>query len=234
MDVAKSKIISIAPKPSLRMTMLAILIISTQILVSLVTYPFLPGIVPSHWNAIGQVDGYAPKVLLAILWPLVSAASYSLLILMMTISPRLGFQRPEKTQAIAQQLLLATLLVLFVIQLTATAIALGFHIDITFIISLAMSVLLIFTGNYMGKLRRNYWAGIRTPWTIASDVVWERTHRFGGWLFVGAGMLGVALSFVPIAHLWGMIALFLIVSVIPVLYSYKVYRQQAFREHPQC
>ena len=234
MDVAKGKIISIAPKPSLRMTIVAILIISTQILVSLVTYPFLPGIMPSHWNAIGQIDGYAPKLLLAVLWPLVSAASYSFLILVMTISHRLGFQRPEKTQAIAQQLSLATLLLLLVIQLTATAIALGFHIDITFIISLAMSILLIFTGNYMGKLRRNYWAGIRTPWTIVSDVVWERTHRFGGWLFVGVGLVGMAMSFVPVAHVWTMIVLFLIVSIIPALYSYKIYRQQSFREHTQC
>ncbi|HCI81323.1 MAG TPA: hypothetical protein DHW02_16715 [Ktedonobacter sp.] len=234
MDVAKGKIISIAPKPSLCMTIGATLIVATQILVSLVTYPFLPSIVPSHWNAIGQIDGYAPKVLLAILWPLVSAASYSFLILMMSISPRLGFQRPEKTQAITQQLSLATLLFLLVIQLTATAIALGFHIDITFIISLGLSILLIFTGNYMGKLRRNYWAGIRTPWTIASDVVWERTHRFASWLFVGTGLVGIAMSFVPIAHIWAMIALFIVVSVIPALYSYKIYRQQSFRERTQC
>ena len=227
MDVAKGKIISIAPRPSLRMTIVAILIISTQILVSLVTYPFLPGILPSHWNAIGQVDGYAPKVLLAVLWPLISATSYSFLLFVMSISPRLGFQRPEKTQAITQLLSLATLLFLLVIQLAANAIALGFHIDITFIISLAISILFVFIGNYMGKLRRNYWVGIRTPWTLASDVVWERTHRFGSWLFVGAGLLGVALSFVPVAHLWGTIALFLTVSVIPVMYSYKIYMQQS-------
>ena len=227
MNSMKGKIISIAPKPSLRMTIIAILIISTQVLASLMTYPFLPSIVPSHWNAFGQVDEYAPKLLLAILWPLVSVAIYSILLFVMSISPRLSFQRPEKTQVIAQQLSLAMLLFLLVIQLTAIAIALRCHIDITFVISIAMSILLTFTGNYMGKLRRNYWVGIRTPWTMASDRMWERTHRFASWLFVGAGLLGIAISFVPIAHIWGIIALVLIISIVPVVYSYKVCKQQS-------
>ena len=228
MDSVKDKIIPIAPKPSLRMTIIAMLIVAVQGVVSVVTYPFLPDTVPSHWNASGQVDAYAPKLFLAILWPLVSAASYGFLLFMLLISPRLGSQRPEKTQAITQLFSLATLLFLLIVQLTANAIALGFHIDITFIISLGISILLIFMGNYMGKLRRNFWAGIRTPWAIASDVVWERTHRFAGWLFVGAGLLGIIVSFVPIARFPGILVLIVLASIISAAYSYIVYKKVFF------
>ena len=49
----------------------------------------------------------------------------------------------------------------------------------------------------MGKLRRNFLAGIRTPWTFASDVFWEHTHLLGGWLFVLTGESGVIMSFIP-------------------------------------
>lgn len=226
MDLVKGKIISIVPKPSFRITIIALLIISVQIIVSLVTYPLLPKIVPSHWNAIGQVDAYAPKLLVAILWPLTSTILYSLLLIALVIGPRLGLHHPGKTQAIVQLLSLATLLFLLVMQLTVISLALGFRIDITFVVSLTVSILFVFIGNYLGKLRRNYWAGIRTPWTLASDVVWERTHRFGGWVFVGAGVLGILVSFMPIAHIWGMMLVILIASIILVVYSYKVYRHQ--------
>lgn len=228
MNSVKDKIIPIAPKPSLRMTIIAMLIVAMQVVVSVVTYPFLPYAIPSHWNASGQVDTYAPKLFLAILWPLVGAASYGFLLFVLSISPRLGSHRLEKTQAIAQLFLLATLLFLLIVQLTATAIALGFRIDITFIISLGISILFIFVGNYMGKLRRNFWTGIRTPWTIASDLVWERTHRFAGWLFVCVGLIGLIVSFVPLARFPGILVLIVLASIISAAYSYVVYKKVFF------
>jgi immunity protein, SdpI family len=85
-------------------------------------------------------------------------------------------------------------------------------------------VLFIFLGNYMGKLRRNFWAGIRTPWTLTSDVVWERTHRLGGWFFVLAGLSGVIMSFTPALHLWGLIVVILIVVIVLFVYSYVIYQ----------
>jgi len=77
----------------------------------------------------------------------------------------------------------------------------------------------------MGKLRRNFWAGIRTPWTLTSDVVWERTHRLGGWLFVLTGLLGVMMSFVPALRLWGLMAVLVIVVVVLVFYSFVIYQR---------
>jgi uncharacterized membrane protein len=123
------------------------------------------------------------------------------------------------------QILVGVLLFMLIVQLTTTALALGVPIDLPFVLCLSISVLFIFLGNYMGKLRRNFWAGIRTPWTLASDVVWERTHRLGGWLFVATGLLGVIMSFIPALRLWGLMVVLVIVVIVLVVYSFVSYQR---------
>jgi uncharacterized membrane protein len=206
-------------------TYLAILIIVIQILVSIVTYPFLPPMVPSHWNAAGQVDAYIPKLFNAILFPLMSIGLFFLIRGFLAISPRLGNQPKYANLEVINIINVGVLLLLLVIQLTTTSIALGFPVDITLVLGLAMSLLFIFIGNYMGKLRRNFWGGIRTPWTLASDTTWERTHRLGGWLFVLGGLLGLVLSFVPALRLGAIIVIPLIVVFVLVVYSYFAYQR---------
>lgn len=207
-------------------TLLAVLIIIVQILVSIVTYPFMPDSVPSHWDASGQVNGYLPKLVNALLYPLLSIGIYALVRVLMTIGPRLGYQNQRKASiGIINLILDGVLLFMLIVQLTTTAVALGVPIDLTFVICLSISVLFIFLGNYMGKLRRNFWAGIRTPWTLASDVVWERTHRLGGWLFVLAGLLGVIMSFIPALRLWGLMVVIFIIVIALVVYSYVIYQR---------
>ena len=162
---------------------MAWLTIALQIVVSCVTYPFLPDQVPSHWNAAGQIDGYMPKLANAILLPAISIALYLFIQLLIRYSPRLGQQSQRTSIEVVNLIIVGVLVFLLIVQLSITAIALGMAISIPFVISLCLSVLFLFLGNYMGKLRRNFWAGFRTPWTLASDTVWERTHRVGGWLW---------------------------------------------------
>ena len=207
-------------------TLFALLIIATQILVSLVTYPFLPDTVPTHWNAAGQVNSYAPKWVNAVLFPLISIGVYALIRLLLAAGPRLGYQNSRRANLeIVNLIINGVLLFMLVLQLVVTAISLGMKIDINFVMILSISILFIFIGNYMGKLRRNFWAGIRTPWTLASDVVWERTHRLGGWLFVVGGLLGVVMSFVPWLRVWGFITIMLAIIVILFVYSYVAYQR---------
>ncbi len=222
----------VAPEPNSHspVTLFALLIIVVQILISLATYPFLPDIVPTHWNVAGQVDAYAPKWVNAVLFPAVSLCMYVLIRLLVALGPRLGSQGRRANQDIVNLILVGVLLFMLVLQLTATAIALGLPVDISFVMNLSLSVLLIFIGNYMGKLRRNFWAGIRTPWTLVSEVSWERTHRFGGWLFVVGGLLGIIMSFVPPLRYWGIITILVLIVVILVGYSYLVYQRSAASE----
>jgi uncharacterized membrane protein len=206
-------------------TLFATLIIAAQILVSLVTYPFLPDIVPTHWNAAGQINGYAPKWVNAILFPLINIGVFVLIRLLLAAGPRLGYQNSRRANLeIVNLIINGVLLFILVLQLVVNAVSLGMNIDFNFVVILSISVLFIFIGNYMGKLRRNFWAGIRTPWTLASGVVWERTHRLGGWLFVVGGLLGVIMSFIPSLRIWGFIVVTFGIVVILFVYSYVAYQ----------
>lgn len=200
-------------------------IIAVQVLVAIVSYPFLPPMIPSHWNIAGQINAYAPKLQVIALPPLLSVGIFVLLQILLAISPRLGNQNPRANRNIINVILAGTFLFLLIIQLATIAAAFHVAVDIPLITSLAISVLFIFIGNYMGKLRRNFWAGIRTPWTIANETVWERTHRFGGWLFVIGGLIDVVLSFIPSVRFYGVLGVVLLMALGSVVYSYVVYQR---------
>jgi uncharacterized membrane protein len=87
-----------------------------------------------------------------------------------------------------------------------------------------VGLLFIVLGNYMGKVRKNFFIGIRTPWTLASDEVWNRTHRLGGKFLILIGALMMLNSFVRFQLQW-LITAIVIAALVPVIYSYVIYRQ---------
>lgn len=212
---------------------LIIVIIIIQALIALVTYPFLPAMVPTHWNISGQIDGYSPKWFSMVLFPVMSIGVYLLLRILIRLGPNISSSGNSANMKVVNFIIAAVLLFMLLIQIVTTAIALGFPIDMDFVMNLALSVLFIFLGNYMGKLRRNFWAGIRTPWTIANETVWERTHRLGGWLFVLAGLIGFVTSFIPSLRFWGVMGALLAVVVILCVYSYVEYERVVREDRPQ-
>ena len=99
------------------------------------------------------------------------------------------------------------------------------------LVSLFLALLLIVIGNYLGKVRSNFLFGIRTPWTLSSDLSWNKTHRLGGKLFVLAGIVGLIGQVVP-----GDNALFILLGtmipavILMVVYSYLVWRDDPDRQ----
>jgi uncharacterized membrane protein len=126
-------------------------------------------------------------------------------------------------ETLTEYILAAVLVFMLAIQLLTVEVALNLPVDFSFTLNLLMSLLFIFIGNFLGKVRRNFWAGTRTPWTLVNDTVWERTHRLGSWLFVAVGLLGLVVSFLPALRLWVVCAGVVIITVILFVYSYLVY-----------
>lgn len=219
----------IAPQPAFHpsVDLLIWAIIAIQIIVAVYGFAVLPVTVPIHWGFNGQVNGYGAKWLGTLLFPLISIGVYILIRLLVATGPRLGGR--ENTVANLQLVritLTGITLFMLIVQLAALANTLGAPFNMSMVVMLALSVLFLFIGNYMGKVRRNFWMGIRTPWTLANEVVWERTHRLGGWLFVAVGLIGIPLSFIPALRLWGVVGPLIAVSIILCIYSYVCYQQQ--------
>src|SRR5579875_2396400 len=202
-----------------------IAIIVVQIIIALVSYPFLPALVPMHWNISGQIDSYAPRWVSMLLFPGMSIGIYLLMRVLLWLGPNISSSGQRANLRVVNLIIIAVLLFMLLVQIVTTAIALGFPIDMAFVMNLALSLLLIFLGNYMGKQRRNFRVGIRTPWTILNETVWERTHRLGGWLFVLAGLIGLVTTFIPPLRFWGVMSALFAVIVILVVYSYIEYER---------
>src|SRR5437868_4849347 len=218
----------VTPKPGFQASIDILIwaIIAVQLIVAVYGFVVLPNVVPIHWGVNGQANGYGPKWVDTFLFPLISLAIYLLIRGLIAAGPRLGGREATATNLqVAKIVIVGVTLFMLVIQLVVIAASLGVAFDMTMVITLAVSVLFIFIGNFMGRMRRNFWMGIRTPWTLSNSTVWERTHRLGGWLFVAAGLIGIVCSFVPFLRLGGILVPIIAVSVFLYIYSYVCYRQ---------
>jgi uncharacterized membrane protein len=104
--------------------------------------------------------------------------------------------------------------------------ALGHRVDVDRAVNLGLGLLLIVIGNYLGKVTRNFFVGIRTPWTLASDEVWLRTHRLGGVLFVSGGAVILIGAFVGgVSALAVTTTVIIGIAAFLTVYSYVIYRR---------
>lgn len=94
------------------------------------------------------------------------------------------------------------------------------------ITAIALPILIIATGNMFGKVRQNFMFGIRTPWTLASELSWEKTHRIGGRVFVLAGIISLFAAFIsPMAAIICLASLLLGALIFICIYSYLIWKQ---------
>ncbi|MFK2879113.1 SdpI family protein [Rhodanobacter hydrolyticus] len=185
-------------------------------------WPHLPARIPVHWGLGGQVDGYAPRFQVAAMWPLTIIVMAVLTMALPRISPK-RFEM-ESFVGIYAALMLASQGMVLVLDIATLLAGAGHAVPMAIIAPLAAGVLLMVLGNYMGKLRRNFFAGIRTPWTLASEAVWERTHRLAGWMYVLAGVAMVVLGLTGTLLGWGL-AVVVILTLLPHVCSYFIYRR---------
>lgn len=203
-----------------RFCCLALVLLSLA--VALVLLPRLPDPVPTHWTAGGVADGFTPKPLGAFLGPLVMLGLWGLLQVLPRISPH---SHPlttfERTYAGFQVALLGFIALASTAGLLAAA---GAPVPISRVIPVGLAVLLLVLGNALGKVTRNFFVGIRTPWTLASEEVWLRTHRLAGRLLVLASLvaLGAALLSAPA---WLLVGPPLAAVLAAVAYSFFLYRR---------
>lgn len=201
-----------------------LVIILVPLAIALYLYPELPAKLPSHWNIYGEIDGYSSKLFAIWFFPLLNLGIYFMMILLPKIDPRRdNYIRFSGAYRITRILLIIFLAVLYFVTILA---GLGYPVKVDLLVKLGVSILFLVMGNVMGKFQHNYFVGIKTPWTLANEEVWRKTHRFASKLWVGAGFFCLILSI--IGTLWANYAFFAIIMLItfvPMGMSYVYYRQ---------
>jgi len=186
------------------------------------SYAGLPDPMPTHWNAAGEVDGYSSKPVGAAVIASIPLLSFVIFKLIPVISPR-GFRTESFTGTLN---IIMTATVIFGCVLGAGLIRASHDasINISSFVYVAVGLLFVVMGNFLGKVRKNFFLGIRTPWTLASDEVWAKTHRLGGWCFVIAGVFMAIMGVAAPTATW-FIGVIVVVALVPVVYSFFAYRK---------
>lgn len=190
-------------------------------------YPSLPQRIPTHWNIHGQVDGYGDKLGSVFLMPAFSTLMLAVFAFLPALSPKkfeVDTFRPTYLFIMLGMVALFVYMQAIILMTTWQEVGGGpKRIDLGRALLGGIFVFFALMGNVMGKVRKNFYIGVRVPWTLASDRVWNDTHRLAAWLMVAGGIVGliIVLAGWPLPWAFGALAVSLLV---PVVYSFIHYK----------
>jgi uncharacterized membrane protein len=202
-----------------------LLIVVAAFVASAIVYPTLPAKFTTHWNLSGQPDKWSNRFWGAWMIPLFLLGMYAVVRILPAIDPR--GSNYAKFGAAFETIISSIMLFTLGLHLIVLRAALGYPVQMQRMIPFGVGLLLIVIGNMLPRARPNWFVGIRTPWTLSSDRVWEKTHRFGGRVFVAGGIL------ITIAALWWvsqahavLFAVMVVVAASVVIYSYLEWKRE--------
>lgn len=204
---------------------ISLMIVVAAFIVSAVVYPRLPATIPTHWDLSGQPNGWSSRFWGAWLIPIFLLGMWALVRVLPRIDPR--GSNYAKFGGTFEAIIDAIMLFMLALHVVALRAALGHPVEMQRILPIGIGVLLIVIGNLLPRARPNWFVGIRTPWTLSSDRVWEKTHRFGGRVFVAAGLIITIASFVWVqeAHVV-LFAVMVVVASSVMIYSYLEWKRE--------
>jgi uncharacterized membrane protein len=182
---------------------------------------------PIHWSLGGEPDRFASKWVALLVPAVVTSVVAAFFWFLPALEPR--SRNLERSRGLYLAAWAALLVVMIAVETITLSAALHWGLRVFGIMTAAIGVTFVLIGNQLGKSRSMYLVGIRTPWTLASEEVWIKTHRLGGKLMVAGGLLLILAAFVPIPS--GLLATIFAGAIglmvgVPVVYSYLLWRRE--------
>ena len=192
-------------------------------LVGCVFWNQLPEEIPTHFNLLGQADGYNHKMSAIFGLPTLMLLMHWLLLFLMIKDPK-SSNISSKIQVLIYWIIpfVSCLLMIYIF-----GESLGYSMMSGLLAQIFMGVVMIVIGNYLPKTHRNYIIGIRLPWTLENDENWRKTHRLAGKIWVLGGLLLFLNSFVQLYVYWVFFLTLFFVVIIPSVYSYQLSKSES-------
>ena len=206
-------------KKNLKLLIITSIVILLPILVGLVLWNQLPDSVPIHWNAAGEVDGWASKPMAVLGTPFLMLALQWICVLATSADPK----KQNHPQKVLQLIFWLVPVLTVVLSVIIYATAMGGKVRVEMLLPVLMGVLFIAIGNYLPKCKQNYTIGIKIPWTLHSEENWNKTHRLTGFVWVVCGVLMMLSGF--LGNIWIVLGITIVMAFVPLVYSYILHRK---------
>jgi len=204
-------------------TIISLLLLALAIFGTALVYHLLPAIVPSHWNALGEVDGYVKRNTHVFLFLGLCAGLPLLLVYLPKLDPK--YSNIELFEESYHWFITALTAFFVSIYGYTTIFALGYRFPIIYFIIPAMSALFFIIGLMLEKSKSNYTIGLRVPWTLHSDQNWELTHKFAAKSFQYGSFVLLSSLLLPAYSFAIFVGFLTIMVLVPVVYSYWLHRK---------
>jgi uncharacterized membrane protein len=206
-------------------------LIAAMFFVAAITWPGAPDRIPVHWGMSGEVDRYGGKFEGLLLMPLIALAIYLLLLFIPRLDP--GWANYAHFAGAYTLFRFGVIMVLALIYAVIHLWIRGYPVPVGTMVPVFIGLLFLLIGSIMGKIRPNWFVGIRTPWTLSSKLSWTKTHRLAGYVFmgIGVGLIASGLLRVPAAFVVTM-AVGGAGIVWTIVYSYLTWRHDPARIPP--
>jgi uncharacterized membrane protein len=170
----------------------------------------------------GEPNGYSPKWAFFLLGPGVMTAFLLLMRFLPWLSPKHFEVDSFRSTFLRIMLIFVCMFAYF--YAVILWVNLGHSLNVSRAIVGGVCLLFALLGNVMGKIRRNFYVGVRTPWALADERVWNATHRFAAKTFVVGGLAGLALTAAGLDG-WPAFSVLIAGAMIPAIYSLVLYKR---------
>jgi uncharacterized membrane protein len=185
--------------------------------------PYMPDKMASHWDASGNVDGYTSKFWGLFLMPVISIVLFLAFILIPRIDPLK--ENIEKFRGYFDVFILLLFGFLFYLYVLTMLWNLGYRFNIIQLLAPAFGLIIYYAGVMTENAKQNWFIGVRTPWTLSSETVWDKTNRLAGKLFKAAGVLAALGTVFPEYAIFLILVPAILAAIYPIVYSYQEYQK---------
>lgn len=201
-----------------------LIIIFASFIIASYLYPIMPNMMASHWNYKGEVDDYLPKSFLLFLMPIISVFLFLIFLIIPRIDPLK--ENIKKFRKQYDRFIILINLFIFYIYILTILWSLGSRFNMILFMLPVLAVIFYYSGVLMEKSERNWFIGIRTPWTLSSEEVWRKTNKLGGKLFKAMGIIILFGIFIPDFAIFVIVIPIILLCIYPVVYSYIEFKKE--------
>lgn len=201
-----------------------IIVIVASVLLSVFFYSVLPDSMASHWNGQGVVDGYTSRLFNVLFFPVLEIFLFLLFIFVPKIDPK--WKSIKTFEGKFNLFISSMLLFMLLLQLEVYLWNIGIKIPMEVAMPILMGGLFIVVADLVKNAKQNYTIGIRTPWTLHSERVWDKTHALGAKLFLATGILSIISALIPKYSIWIVMCSVILSTIFLFIYSYLEFKKE--------